>query len=124
MFWRWRGNRAQSDLIRPNLKSEVDWRQEWVARATCPSRAATCRAEWVRFTDKIKSSHEMERLPVPLGQWPNGTGGSPVLPILFRNSGSIRPNPTIRREGLKGQQGRNPLALPWLKALTGFGWRG
>ena len=26
-------------------------------------------------------------LLVPSGQWPDGTGGSPVLPILLRSSG-------------------------------------
>jgi len=30
-----------------------------LARATCPSRAATCRTEWVRFTDKIKPWHKI-----------------------------------------------------------------
>jgi hypothetical protein len=50
-------------------------------RVVVAVRQHPARCEWVRFTDKIKSWHEMERLPIPLGQWPNGTGGSPVLPI-------------------------------------------
>jgi hypothetical protein len=49
----------------------------WVERATCPSRAATRRTEWMP-------------LSIPLGQWPNGTGRLPVLPFSTSEFGLTR----------------------------------
>ena len=55
-----------------------------VARATCPSRAATCRAEWVRFTDKMKPSHENGSVsPFRWAGGPTGRAGRPCYPFYF-----------------------------------------
>ena len=57
------------------------WSFRWVAQATGLCRAATRRSERGGARTFSDGCFHCQVLSVPSGQWPDGTGGSPVPPI-------------------------------------------